>query len=44
MNYAIQSELNICLLRSICMKVKNKAYHNFDEAIQVCTDNYHKPM
>lgn len=35
-NYAIQSELNISLLRSICMKVENKGYDNFDAAIKVC--------
>ena len=35
-NYAIHGELNISLLRSVCMKVKNKGYANFDAAIQVC--------
>ena len=34
-NYGIHSELNISLLRSVCMKVKNKGYDNFDAAIQV---------
>ena len=33
-NYAIQSELNISLLRYICMKVK-KRYDMFDAAIKV---------
>ena len=37
MNYAIQSELNIALLRSVCMKVKNKGYNDFDAAIKVAT-------
>ena len=34
-NYAIQSELNISLLHSICMKVKNRKYHSIDLAIKV---------
>ena len=38
-NYAIQSELNISLLRAVCMKVMNKGYSNFDAAIQVCSYN-----
>lgn len=37
MNYAIQSELNISLLHSICMKVKNKKYTSIDVAIKVRT-------
>ena len=36
MNYAIQSELNISLLWSLCVKVKNREYDNFDVAIKVC--------
>ena len=36
-NYAIQSELNISLLYSIGMKVKNKGYDDIDAAIRVCT-------
>ena len=35
-DYAIHSQFNISLLRSVCMKVKNKGYDNFDAAIQVC--------
>ena len=34
-NYAIQSELNISLLHSVGMKVKNKGYDNIDAAIRV---------
>lgn len=36
MNHAIQSELNISFLRSLCEKVKNRKYDNFDVAIKVC--------
>jgi len=36
MNYAIQSELNISLLCSISMKVKDRGYDKIDEAIKVC--------
>ena len=35
MNYAVQSELNISLLHSICMKAKNRKYHSIDLAIKV---------
>ena len=37
MNYAIQSELNISLLHSVCGKVKEKKYQTTDLAIKVCS-------